>query len=218
MLPWIRSPLCPRCGRPYPDSPISPDHLCGECSLAPLPLDWARSAVEHAGIVRECIHGLKFGGELYRVPPLASLLAAALERSLPPPLPPAAFMMPVPLHIKRLRQRGFNQSALLAISLSRRIRLPVRFDVLARKIWTEPQTRLSHEDRLTNVKGAFSVTRTSAVAGRAVLLVDDVFTTGSTLGECAQALKRAGAARVYAVTVSRPLTRRSRIPLSSQKT
>lgn len=208
MLPWIRSPLCPRCGRPYLKSPTSPDHLCGKCLLAPPLLGWIRSAVAHSGIARDCIHSLKFGGELHRVPPLIPLLAVAAEHGLPA-LPFPDFILPVPLHIKRLRQRGFNQSALLARSLGRRIHLPVRFDVLTRKVWTEPQTRLSREDRLINVKGAFSVPRPAAVTEKAILLVDDVFTTGSTLAECAKVLKKAGAAEVYAVTVSRALPERA---------
>lgn len=123
-------------------------------------------------------------------------------------MPKTHLILPVPLHIRRLRERGFNQSAFLARSMGRGLHLPVRFDVLDRKCWTEPQTRLSREERLQNVKDAFVVLKPGAVAERSVLLIDDVYTTGTTLSECARTLKEAGAAEVHAVTVTRALTDR----------
>ena len=201
-LPWLRSPLCPQCGRPFLKSLSAPDHLCGDCSLGLFSFDCARSAVLHTGVVRERIHQLKFGGQLQWVPPLADLLAKAFESGLSQR---ADFIVPIPLHIRRLRHRGFNQAGLLAKHVGRFKKLSVRFDILFRDAWAEPQTRLSREERLQNVKGAFSVRDPSAVKGRRILLIDDVFTTGSTLTECTRILKNAGAARVYALTVSRAL-------------
>ena len=114
-------------------------------------------------------------------------------------------VLPVPLHPKRLKERGFNQSGLLAKEFSRMQGLPVSFDLLIRKNWTEPQTRLNRKERLENVKGAFSLCDASAVRGRRVLLIDDVFTTGTTLSECAKTLKKAGASEVHVLTVTRAL-------------
>jgi ComF family protein len=114
-------------------------------------------------------------------------------------------VVPVPLHLKRLGQRGFNQSAVMAGALGRRLDLPVRFDMLVRNQWTEPQTRLSRKERLENVKGAFEVSDRSSGKGHHILIVDDVFTTGTTLSECAKTLKAAGAAGVYALTVTRAI-------------
>jgi ComF family protein len=200
-LPWIKSPLCPRCGRPFLKSPSSADHLCGACLLSESPCDTARSATHHSGVVRERINQLKFGGRLYRVPPLVELLVKLIEQSAPK----AELVIPVPLHVRRLRQRGFNQAGLLAGGVGRHFDLPVRFDILRRRFWTEPQTRLKRADRLVNVKNAFEVKNPAAVENRSVLLVDDVYTTGTTVGECAKVLKAAGAEAVHAVTVSRAL-------------
>lgn len=114
-------------------------------------------------------------------------------------------IVPVPLHVRRLRQRGFNQAALLARELGRRLEIPVQCGALSRRIWTEPQTRLNREERLRNVKGAFAVLKPGDIGGARILLIDDVFTTGSTLCECAGALKETKAAEVHALTVSRSL-------------
>ncbi len=201
-LSWIRSPICPECGRPFLKSPSSPDHLCGECLLDAFSFDTARSAVQHAGVVRRRIHQLKFGAQLHWVPPLVVLLLQTLEQeclSLP------ELVLPVPLHVHRLRERGFNQAGLLAKALARRVGLPVQFALLLRKHKTQPQTRLHRTQRLQNVRGAFGVSRPHELEGRRILLVDDVFTTGTTLSECAKVLKESGAASVHALTVSRAL-------------
>lgn len=204
-LPWIRSPRCPQCGRPFLKSSSSPDHLCGDCLLAHYPFDTARSATTYAGVVRERILQLKFGAQLHWVPPLVELLALTFEKEM---FGKVELILPVPLHVRRLRQRGFNQAGLLAKALGKRVDLSVRFDVLHRRFWTEPQTRLKRQERLENVKDAFGVAKPSAVEGLAVLLVDDVFTTGSTINECAGTLKDAGAAGVHALTVARALPER----------
>ena len=201
-LPWIESPLCPCCGRPFPGSPSSPDHLCGDCLKSVFLFDSARSATHHEGVVRKRIHQLKFGGQLHWAPPLAELLANVCRREASLG---ADMILPVPLHVKRLRQRGFNQAGLLAKVLGLRLGLPVRFDVLVRKCWTEPQTRLNREQRLQNVKDAFHVPDAGTVNDRRVLIVDDVYTTGTTLNECTKTLKTAGASEVHALTVCRAI-------------
>jgi ComF family protein len=201
-LAWVTPPLCPCCGIPFLDSPSSPDHLCGDCLLETYHFDSARSAALYAGIVRKLIHRLKFGGKLHCIPPLVDLLAATLDKHGPPDVD---FVAPVPLHLKRLRQRGFNQSALLAKMLGRRRGLSVRFDALIRKNWTAPQTRLNRRERLENVKDAFNAPHPALVEGRSIILVDDVFTTGTTISECARVLKAAGASTVHALTVARAL-------------
>jgi ComF family protein len=175
--------------------------LCGDCLLSVFIFDSARSATLHAGVVRKRVHQLKFGGQLHWVRPLAELM----ERSLRPETSTLCVDMvfPVPLHVKRLRQRGFNQAGLLARSLGRRLGLPVSFDCLLRTCWTEPQTRLNREQRLHNVKDAFQIVDPKKVRDRRILIVDDVYTTGTTLNECAKTLRAAGASKVYAVTVCR---------------
>ena len=204
-LPWIRSPVCVVCGCPFPDSAATADHWCGECILSTFSFDSARSATSHTGVVRDLIHQLKFGGRLSSAPPLAELLGKSLRED-GFAADSVDLLMPVPLHVKRLGQRGFNQAGILARILGKKLGLPVRFDALVREQWTDPQTRLSRRERLENVKGAFAVRRGLDVDGKRILLVDDVFTTGTTLSECARTLKGSGAAAVHAVTVTRALT------------
>lgn len=202
-IPRVASPLCPRCGRPFKDSPASPDHLCGDCIEAGFHFDSARSAAVHEGTVRVRIHQFKFGAQMRWAPCLVELLENTYAGwGLPAP----DLIVPVPLHPKRLRQRGFNQSAVLAAEFGRKIKAPVSFDAIARKIQTQPQTRLKRGERLKNVKGAFEISDDKKVRGRRILLIDDVFTTGTTLSECARTLKRkARASEVHALTVTRAL-------------
>jgi len=180
---------------------LSSDHLCGECIAPGYHFDTARSAVAHEGIVRSRIHQLKFEGRIEWVPPLVELLETTCAG-----LPLPEIVLPVPLHLKRLKERGFNQSGLLAGELARRLGAPVSFNAIARKNRTQPQTRLNRKERLENVKGAFEIRRAQSVRGRRILLIDDVFTTGATLSECSRILKRkGGASEVHAVTVTRAL-------------
>lgn len=201
-LPWIRSPQCPVCGHPYLDSPSAADHLCGPCLLVPPAFDGARSATLYSGEIRKRIHEVKFGGQLVWIPPLAELLMHCWTGWNPAS---ADGLVPVPLHVRRVRERGFNQAALLANAMGRRLRLPVHHDVLTRFRWTEPQTRLKREDRLRNVADAFQVANRGKARNRSLLLIDDVFTTGSTVAACAGALRDAGALRIYVLTVARSL-------------
>jgi ComF family protein len=202
-LPLIGPPVCPGCGIPYLDAPASPDHLCGDCIERGYRFDSARSAALHEGTVRTRVHQFKFGGQLKWTPCLAELLETAYRGwGLAAP----DFIVPVPLHPRRLSQRGFNQAGVLARELGRKIKIPVSPDVLVRKNQTSPQTRLKRDERLQNVKGAFEIPDDRKVRGRRILLIDDVFTTGTTLSECAKVLKRKGGAlEVYALTVTRAI-------------
>ncbi len=199
-LPWVMPPLCPQCGRPFLDSPDSIDHLCGECNQSAFHFNSARSAVLHQGIVRDRVHQFKFGGRLERVPPLVELLQVAyLKNSFPAP----DLIVPVPLHQTRLKERGFNQSGLLAKEFARRMGMRIAFGILQRKDWTEPQTHLTRKERLKNVKGVFMVPAGVDIKGSRILLLDDVYTTGTTLSECAKTLKRKGVSEVFGLTVTR---------------
>jgi ComF family protein len=112
-------------------------------------------------------------------------------------------IVPVPLHKKRLRQRGFNQAILLGEILSQQSGIPLQRNNLQRIRWTEPQVNLSAAARPGNVKGAFAVADSGAITGKNVLLIDDVYTTGCTVSECSRVLKNAGAAGVAVLTVAR---------------
>ncbi len=128
---------------------------------------------------------------------LGQILAASGAAEL---VSAADLLVPVPLHSRRLRWRGFNQAILLARTFSD---LPLGLDTLVRRRPTLPQVKLSPRERQTNVKGAFAVPDPAAIQDKSVLLVDDVYTTGATVKECARALRRAGVARVEVLTVAR---------------
>jgi ComF family protein len=222
MVP-LSPPWCPRCGVPF--AAAARDHPCGRCAARPPAFGSLRTAGRYEGILLESIHRLKFAGDLVQAPALAALLVRAL-RSIeagtareglaaidPSPLhlaidhrPGPDLLIPVPLHPRRLRERGFNQAHVIAAEalragiLAPRTRLETR--ALCRPRDTPPQTRLSRAERLRNLRGAFEA-RADRVKGRTVLLVDDVMTTGATIEACARALRRAGASRVDAVAVAR---------------
>jgi ComF family protein len=122
-----------------------------------------------------------------------------------PAFPAVDLLMPVPLHPVRLRQREYNQSLLLADRLNQRLGLPVSYRNLVRSRHTPAQTELSRSARVKNLRRAFTVLHPEAVAGKRILLVDDVLTTGTTVNECAKALRRAGSSDVYVCTLARTI-------------
>ena len=185
-------PICLVCG-----TPLLHGDLCRACRRAPLEIDGIRSVGLHQGPLRHAIHGLKYRRQRDLVGPLAGLLAAYLNDH---PLP-ADVLVPVPLHRERQRERGYNQSALLARGIAGP-ELPVVEDALVRLRPTAVQMTLGRDERRQNVAGAFGC-RDGALRGRRVLLIDDVCTTGATLEACAAAARQAGAASVWALTLSR---------------
>ena len=112
-------------------------------------------------------------------------------------------VLPVPLHPKRLRERDFNQSLILAKEISKAVGIPLIIDNLQRIRWTRPQIELKGEERLINVKGAFALKNHKAIEGKSILLIDDVYTTGATVRECSKILKKAGVEKVYVLTLAR---------------
>lgn len=180
---------------------VGENHCCSRCLLDSPAFDTARAAFAFEGGVKELLHSFKYTPRPHLRKPLALLMCGALTGQIE--LIKPDLIIPVPLHGKKMRQRGFNQAILLGEILSRQWRLPLERAVLQRTRWTEPQVNLSKDDRRINVRGAFAVSNGSLLVDRKVLLLDDVFTTGSTLHECARAVKAVGASQVHAVTVAR---------------
>lgn len=197
----MSGPLCPRCGRPF-ESPealtSSPDHQCLACRKCPPVFDQALSVGYFEGPLREAIHQLKYRPCRSLARPLALWAAGNMQ-----PVQNIDVILPVPLHKTRLRDRGFNQALLLAHYLGKAFNIDVCFDNLKRTRPTKPQIELTGEERIKNVAGAFGLNRPDAVAEKAVLLIDDVFTTGATMNECARVLKAAGCSRLGALTIAR---------------
>jgi len=190
--------FCVDCRTPFLNpAPLDSDGRCRLCRLGLRQFDTVYSFGSYEGTLRELIHLLKYG----KVRPLARPLGKLLASALPSDLVCDA-VVPVPLHWRRRLERGFNQSELLAKAVARRYgQRPV--NAVRRRRRTDAQTGLSNAERRTNVAGAFSVVRKDAVAGRRIILVDDVMTTGATAAACAGVLKRAGAQRVTLVTLAR---------------
>ncbi len=183
------------------DTRSEPGPLCGPCRRRAPGFDYARSAARYEDVTREALHAFKFRGRRALAAPLGDLLVEAMEGRLPAGAP--ALLLPVPLHPRRERERGFNQASLLARRVGRAWRVPVRDDVLVRAMATHSQTELDAPARRANVRGAFRLRRPELIVARHVVLVDDILTTGATLGECARCLRAGGAAAVGALTVAR---------------
>lgn len=191
--------ICEKCGRFC--AGLEEGRLCRECGEDPPPYALARGVAPYEGQVREALHQFKFFGRRELAGPFGEVMAALAAEVFP--LRAAGVVVPVPLHERRQRERGFNQAALLARVMGSALRLPVLERALARIRETPSQTTLSREHRQANLCGAFSAGEDSpAVEGRNVLLVDDVYTTGATAVECCRALLAAGAGAVYVVTLA----------------
>ena len=196
--PAFRPPWCTRCG-----VPLAREGLCRACRGASSPLRGTRSVGPHVMPMREAVHALKYEGLRVLAEPLAERMATAWSLS---PLP-VTVIVPVPLHSRRVRQRGYNQAVLLARALAPRLGLLLHEEWLVRERNTRSQVGLTRAERWVNVDGAFRCTAAAAVAGavagQRVLLVDDVFTSGATLRAAAEALRAAGAEGVWAFTLNR---------------
>ncbi|QEM69215.1 ComF family protein [Geobacter sp. FeAm09] len=188
-LSGVPHPLCPVCGIPFPGA--GDDHVCGACRHSPPDFGAARAALLYEGECRELIHAYKYRYKTHLRRPLALLAAAPLREFVAACAP--ELMVPVPLHVRRLRERGFNQAVLLGEVWAREWGIPLERAAMRRIRWTEPQITLTAAERRANVQGAFDVRDAGLVRGRRVLLVDDVYTTGSTVRECARVLRAAGA-------------------------
>jgi ComF family protein len=175
--------------------------MCPTCWQRQTEIDGIRSPFKFEDVIREAIHQLKYRNLRTIAPCLAELLAHYLRSN---PLPGEALVC-VPLHPQRLKERGYNQSSLLARELGRRIDLPVIEDCLIRVKQAKPQVRaLDAEERRRNVADAF-ICRDEKVSGKQIILIDDVCTSGATLESCAAALKKKGATSVWGLTLAREI-------------
>jgi len=193
-LPTIAPPVCQKCGRP-----VGEDGICIDCAYVRYHFEQAVSVLHYTPEIKRLIHRFKYDGISYLSRIMGWWMAQAFKQRCGWKVD---IIMPVPLHPKRQRQRGFNQSALLARELGRYIGVSVNEGVLIRKKYTTAQAGLNKFQRMQNLQGAFEVREIEAVRGKTILLVDDVFTTGSTVDECSKVLMQARAQRVYVLTLA----------------
>ena len=194
-LPRITSPFCRRCGLPLAKE------SCPDCLRQEPSFDGLRAPFKFERLVRESIHQLKYRNLRMLAKPLAGELAGYLKNS---PLP-SDLIVPVPLHRNRLRERGYNQSELLAQELGRMVGLSVNCSCLTRVLDTNPQVKLEKvAHRRQNVARAFHC-ESGQIKGRRVMIIDDVATSGATVNSCALSLKQAGALSVWGLTIAREI-------------
>jgi ComF family protein len=202
----LRVPLCAVCGIPT-SAEAADNEWCDACAGSPPHFARARAITSYRAVdengetqpLPSMIRRHKYGPNQS----LSRALAEYLDGRIPFAGKDYDLIIPVPLHSGRLRWRGFNQAALLADAVARRLDCPTNFSTLLRVTATTPQTWQSHGERRVNVRSAFAVKRPQAVANRRILLVDDVMTTGATVDECSRILLRAGARRVDVFTLAR---------------
>jgi ComF family protein len=195
-IEWVESPVCPCCGLIFPVRE-GEDRLCGSCQTEAPPFARARAAAVYEGLVAQAITRFKFGRQMAYLPLMQHWLQTPRCKEL---AADADLLVPVPLHPRRFKYRGFNQALLLARAFPE---AEVGRETLARVRHTVPQVGLNPKERRDNVHQAFAVPQPEEVKGKNILLVDDLYTTGATVRECARVLKRAGAKRVEVLTVAR---------------
>lgn len=195
-LPRLQGWVCRFCGVPLADG----GNLCFTCRQEPAKI-LIRAAVAYRGPVLRAVHRFKYAGRKTLCRPFAILMECAWAGH--PELHPVDALVPVPLHASSRWERGYNQAEILARALSSAVGVPIMSQALIRTRKTIPQFQLRKTERLTNLRGAFAVSRQARVKGMRLMLIDDVCTTGATLQECARALRRTGAARVHALVLAR---------------
>jgi ComF family protein len=197
---FIEPPFCSRCGLPF-EGAITQSFQCSSCSASDWDFQSARSAVIARDQVLEMIHRYKYHRALWFEPFLAELLIQCAQPELKKEK--WDWIVPVPLHPTKQREREFNQAEHLAKRLSDATHIPLNANLLQRITPTQSQTRLTREERLANVRKAFAFSGRVPLTGERIVLVDDVFTTGATTAACARSLRAAGSGEVCVWTLAR---------------
>jgi ComF family protein len=199
--------ICSKCGHPFALADSIEDirndgHLCGKCLTGTYYFNRARSVAFYEGWLRETLHRFKYHGKLG----LGRALSRILAEHYPTDLDDIDSIVTVPLHIDKLRTREFNQSIVMANDLAERIKVPLNAFALKKTKGTMAQYEMGNEtERRRNVRGAFIVDDARKVSGKSILLLDDVFTTGSTLNECTRVLLKSGVVKVQVLTLMRTI-------------
>ena len=191
---------CAKCGFGLGPGTISSDKGCPECENTNLRFEKSFFVSDNKGPLKNLIHQFKYHKHVCLIKPLGDLLIGFLQQDI---ITEIDVVVPVPLHWKKKKERGFNQSELMAKKICKKLSLPISINNLRRVKNTSSQTLLSRLQRQKNVNGAFKVKNPETFLKKNVLLVDDVLTTGITASECARTLKNAGAKEVYLLALAR---------------
>jgi len=193
-------PFCSSCGRQL-DKKNLYKNICPACLKTKLHFDRAFSPCVYTGVIKNLIHEFKYKNKDYLGALLSKLMIEFIkEYNLP--MDYLDFIIPVPLHKSRLREREFNQAQILSEHIAAEFKKGLLTDVLLRQRKTQTQTQLESNERFLNVRGSFAVTKWEAIKGKNLLLIDDVLTTGATSSEAALSLKNAGANIVFVLTLA----------------
>jgi len=195
----IQEPFCTLCGKPF-EKANGINHFCGSCLRKGWHFKQARAVVSYQPPITEAVKVFKYRGKMHG---LATFTALSQHFFQQHPQEEPDLIIPVPLHIRRLRQRGFNQALILSQKIFSAYRGKINPHILERRHWNKPQTGLQGAERHRNVKNAFMVRRPENIYNKKILLVDDVFTTGATVNECARVLLKNKAATVSVFTFAR---------------
>ena len=194
---YLKPPICKICGEPK--DKYFKGELCEDCAIEEPPFIMARSIVLYEGPIKDALHKFKFNGKTRLSSFLSRLMISYLENG-DIRMDPIDLIIPVPLSKNREKQRGYNQSKLLAEEIAKHFSINLDDSSLKKTKDVVPQFELAREQRLLNIKGAFE---SAPVKGRNILLIDDIYTTGATAKEASSALKSAGAKQVFVLTFAR---------------
>jgi ComF family protein len=197
---FISNPSCSKCGYPF-EFDIGEPMLCGSCADEPLVFDKAMSVFRYGEISKVLVHKLKYSDKLH----IAKYLATLMLNKIQAKNGSFDFIIPVPMHRKKLRRRLYNQAALIAKHISSLSGIPFLPNGLTKTLYHVPQTGLRRELRKENVRNSFGVTKkySNVIIGKNILLIDDVYTTGATINECSKVLKSALCNNITVATVAR---------------
>jgi ComF family protein len=196
----IEPPFCNKCGKPL-EVNLDPENICVDCRSRRYWFDRAWASASYEGILRECIHFLKYNHRMSLVGLLSKILINFADRYMN--IEQFDYIMPVPLHRTKLREREFNQSYLLASPFASRFNKILLSKQVYRVKYTLAQSELTSVQRRENIRDAFRIRNSESVRNRDILIIDDVFTTGATVDECASLLKKNGARHIEVLTLAR---------------
>lgn len=200
-LDKLQPPFCVVCGKPLD---ILDSDRCPECTGYKYHFRRGYTASIYDGLIRDCIHNFKYNSCAYLGGTLADIMLEFASKNIP--LQKIDAVVPVPLHWRRFRDRGFNQSAVLARILSKGTGIRFIGNGLCRSKAVHPQAELSRKERMKNLQGAFKSGRQKDFFGKHILVIDDVYTTGTTMNECAKVLLDSGAKEVWVFSLARGLS------------